>query len=284
MNSIGVMQGRLVPRIDGRIQAFPWRNWQTEFGTAAELGFDAIEFIFEGGEPGIDSHPLLTSSGQAEIRQLVGATGVDVPSICADYFMSEPLFRDSPAQRTRRLNVLRDLIRGAAAVGARLIEIPCVDQSSLTSEAEHDALIAALEAALPLAREQRVNLLLETDLPPHAFAALLSRIDEPEVGANYDTGNSASLGFDTVQEIEAYGDRILNIHIKDRVLHGTTVPLGTGNANFPAFFAALRDRGYDRGFILQTARDPDDVGVARKYLAQVRGWVIEYLAPARGLT
>ena len=279
MNSIGIMQGRLVPRIDGRIQAFPWKNWQTEFDTAAELGFDCIEFIFEG--PMIETHPLLTSSGQAEIRQLVAATGVDVSSICADYFMDQPLFRDAPARRAQRLEVLRDLIRGAAAVGARIIEIPCVDQSSLTSEAEHDALVRALEAALPLAREHRVELLLETDLPPHAFAGLLSRIDEPSVGANYDTGNSASLGFDPLQEIEAYGDRIRNIHIKDRVLHGTTVPLGTGNANFPAFFGALRNQGYDRGFILQTARDPDDVGVARKYLEQVRGWVSEYLAPAR---
>ena len=45
-----------------------------------------------------------------------------------------------------------------------------------------------------------------------------------------DIGNSASLGLNPLDEFEAFGDRILNVHVKDRVLGGTTVPLGLGNA------------------------------------------------------
>ena len=50
-------------------------------------------------------------------------------------------------------------------------------------------------------------------------------------GINYDIGNSACLGYDPEEEINNYGDRIYNVHIKDRLLHGSTVPLGSGNAD-----------------------------------------------------
>jgi L-ribulose-5-phosphate 3-epimerase len=276
VNEIGIMQGRLVPRIDGRIQAFPWTSWQSEFGTAAAVGFDSIEFIFEG--PNHLEHPLLTDAGRADIKGRVRESGIRVSSVCADFFMPNPLFRGSATQRRERLAVLLDLVRGAADVGARKIEIPCVDESSIQTDAERALLVDALRAALPTAEKYGVELLLETDLAPRPFASLLATIESPLVGANYDTGNSAALGYDAREEIAAYGDRILNIHIKDRALKGTTVPLGTGNADFDAVFSALRSRRYAHPFILQTARDPDDVGVARKYLAQVRGWVTTYLS------
>jgi hexulose-6-phosphate isomerase len=96
------------------------------------------------------------------------------------------------------------------------------------------------------------------------------------VRANFDSGNSASLGYDPVKELTTLGELIGNIHIKDRVLHGTTVPLGTGNADFPAIFSTLAAIGYRGPFILQTARDPDHVGVAVRYRDMVRSYLREY--------
>jgi len=46
-NSIGVMQGRLVPKYQGRYQAFPIGMWQDEFKVAKECGLDLIEFILD---------------------------------------------------------------------------------------------------------------------------------------------------------------------------------------------------------------------------------------------
>lgn len=275
MNEIGLMQGRLLPRIDGRIQAFPWQSWQREFPTAAGLGFDSIEFIFEG--PDIEAHPLLTVAGREEIRSLIDSTGVAVSSVCADFFMEEPLFRGSDAERDARGDVLARLTEGAAEVGASAVEIPCVDQSRLSSEAEKAGLLRALEGAYGHAESAGVRLLLETDLPPAEFRELLDRGATPLLGANYDTGNSAASGYDSAEEIRILGDLIGNIHIKDRVFGGTTVPLGTGSADFAATFTALGEIGYSGPFILQTARDDDDVGAARRYHEMVRGWVAEYL-------
>ena len=72
-------------------------------------------------------------------------------------------------------------------------------------------------------------------------------------GINYDIGNSASLGFDTKEEIATYGSGILNVHVKDRVHNGSTVPLGNGNADFESTFNELNKINYKGDFILQTA-------------------------------
>ena len=62
------------------------------------------------------------------------------------------------------------------------------------------------------------------------------------------------MGFDPSDEINLYGKRIKNVHIKDRKLNGSTVPLGEGNADFESIFFNLKDE-YSGNFILQTARD-----------------------------
>jgi hexulose-6-phosphate isomerase len=72
---------------------------------------------------------------------------------------------------------------------------------------------------------------------------------------NYDSGNSASLGYSVTEEFAAYGERIGSVHVKDRVRGGTTVPLGTGETDFESFFAALRRIEYGGDLILQVARD-----------------------------
>jgi L-ribulose-5-phosphate 3-epimerase len=275
MTEIGVMQGRLLPRIDGRIQAFPWKDWPSEFPTARAVGFDTIEFIFEG--PDIRRHPLLMAGGRDAINTAVKDTEVRVGSICADYFMDEPLFRGSVGERDERRQILWDLIDAAAGVGARFVEIPCVDRSSLQSERERSDLVDAISAVLPEAEEKEIGILLETDLPPLEFRSLIDEWSHPLVGANFDSGNSASLGFEPVEEIATLGDAIRNVHIKDRLRGGTTVPLGTGAANFDQVFESLGRIGYDGALILQTARDDDDVGAASRYLAMVRRWSDKYL-------
>ncbi|MNF08488.1 hypothetical protein D3C80_2089240 [compost metagenome] len=64
------------------------------------------------------------------------------------------------------------------------------------------------------------------------------------------------------------------MHVKDRVLGGTTVALGSGNADFPEVFGALRTLGYAGNFILQTARadDGDHAGAIARYRDMTRAW------------
>jgi L-ribulose-5-phosphate 3-epimerase len=270
MRTIGIIQGRLLPPIDGKIQAFPWDDWRGEFDLARDLELGSIEFIFEG--PGLDCHPLLDAGGREEVRSAVRTTGVRVGSICADHFMDHPLHGVPDAEAAGSLAVLERLTRGAADLGIPIIEIPCVDHSSLRSASDQDALVERLTSLVPAASEMGIKLSLETDLPPLPFRRLLDRFDGA-VGANYDTGNSASLGYDPRAEIRTLAELIVNVHIKDRVLAGGTVPLGEGDTRLEDCFLTLAEIGYSGEFILQVARGKDDVDAARRYRAQVAEWI-----------
>ena len=77
-------------------------------------------------------------------------------------------------------------------------------------------------------------------------------------GINYDTGNSASLGFDFDEE-KKYMKYIYNIHIKDRKFRGPSVRLGKGDFDFKNFFLYLKKFNYKGNLILQTARSRNHV-------------------------
>jgi len=104
-------------------------------------------------------------------------------------------------------------------------------------------------------------------------------------GINYDIGNSAAAGFNPIEEIDSYGDRIWNVHVKDRLLNGTTVELGSGNADFIRVFRALAGCEYKGNYILQTARatDGNHVGTLRKYRDMVVQWLQETTVERAGI-
>ena len=58
---------------------------------------------------------------------------------------------------------------------------------------------------------------------------------------NYDIGNSAAQGYNVIEELDTYGNRISDIHIKDRILNGGPVILGNGN-DFDTFLETQTNR------------------------------------------
>ena len=67
-----------------------------------------------------------------------------------------------------------------------------------------------------------------------------------------------------------YGLRILNVHVKDRKLGGTTVPLGTGNAKKDYVFLKLKEIGYSGGLTMQAARGDNDLKTAQEQITYVK--------------
>ena len=266
-NEIGIMQGRLSPRIDGKIQAYPASTWQKEFEIAQEIGYAAIEWIVE--KP-VETNALMTDSGKAEIKKIIASTGVRIDYVCADIFMQQPLVRMTKETKSQNKEYLSAILKNAKEVGAIGVEIPFVDNSSMKSENEKLEFIDVMQDAFKLAKDLDLKLSLETDLPPIEFRELLESIDLDHVQANYDIGNSASLGFDPREELEAYGLKILNVHVKDRKLGSTTVPLGTGNANINFVLQKLQEIGYRGGLTMQAARGENDVETAKEQLKYVR--------------
>ena len=60
------------------------------------------------------------------------------------------------------------------------------------------------------------------------------------------------------------------MHVKDRKLGGTTVPLGTGNADLDLVFKKLYENSYSGGLTMQAARGEDDVRVAKEQFEYVQ--------------
>ena len=252
---VGFMQGRLSPQVDGKIQAFPFSCWQGEFASAERNGFSLMEWTLD--QNNLYANPLLTTAGQNEIRKLCKSHGIMISSLTGDCFMQSPFWKTQGAQRDSLVQDLRSVATACHAAGIRMIVVPLVDNGRIETRAQEDALVEALAKEAHLLASLNVRVVFESDFEPQELARFMARLDPVRFGINYDIGNSAGLGFDPVKEIAAYGDRILNVHIKDRILGGTTVPLGTGNANFDGVFTALAKVGYRGTYILQTARAAD---------------------------
>jgi L-ribulose-5-phosphate 3-epimerase len=269
-NMIGVMQGRLLPKYQGRYQAHPVGYWKDEFFIAKDIGLDCIEFILDFNNS--ESSPLLNNFGIDEIKKVSEQTGIRVRTICADYFMEAPLHSkdDDKADTSQKLMI--NLLNNAEKLGVTDIVIPCVDQSTLLDIQAEDRFIKRLLPMVDIAEKHKINLSLETDLGPQSFVTLLDRFNSTRVTVNYDIGNSASLGYDPIEELGVYGDRITDIHIKDRVLGGASVFLGQGNAKFDYFFKELDKIDYQGPFIMQAYRDEEGVSVFKDQLT----WVKKY--------
>ena len=267
-SSIGIMQGRLSPPVPGRLQAFPWSFWEQEFHHAPACGFDAIEWIFEAD--GYQQNPIWTAAGLERIRQQMITTGVQLHSLCADYFMAHPFFRVSGQERAQSVSVLNRLIVQAASVGIQTILVPVLEVAEIRTDAEKVQLLDSLCGPLSLAAAHGIRLGLETELPAPEYRALVERGDHPALGIYYDTGNAAARGYNIAADVYTLGTYLCSVHIKDRKRGGPSVLLGQGDADFVAFFRALAEVGYTGPLVLQTAFGEDYLGVARAHLKFVK--------------
>lgn len=274
---IGIMQGRLTPSRGRGIQFFPFDNWEEEFRIGQKIDIDEVEFIFDFDR--FAENPLWSEEGLKKIKSLIVETGVGVRHICADFFMRRPFFRVSDKDQEDNIKVLRRLIDAAVAIGAVGIEIPLVDNSSIKTIDEENIFIESLSGCLDYAKEAHIAVGLEIDYPPDRFMHLLEKINHSQIRANYDSGNSAGLGYEPYEEIVAIKNFLSNVHIKDRMLHGTTVPLGTGATNFDRLFMGLRDGAYHGSFILQVCRGPDgeEPATIQNQMAFVQSYIDKYL-------
>lgn len=252
---IGIMQGRLTKPKGRGIQFFPFDNWENEFYTAQKLGLDEIEFIFDFDN--YEKNPLWTSEGIKQIKKLQEETHIQINALCFDYFMRRPFYKAEQENQNfikeENTRIIKRILHSMEQLDIRLIEIPLVDNSSLKDKSEKKAFCEWLRQIVENT-DQSIYFGLETDLNPEDFLAYLQDFNHVRIGANYDSGNSSGLGYDLYKEITTLKDYIFNIHIKDRLYHGTTVQLGTGDADFDRLFQGLKEIGYKHRFILQAAR------------------------------
>lgn len=257
MWDLGIMQGRLTEPKGRGIQFFPFDNWREEFIIAKEIGLKEIEFIFD--YENYEENPIWQGEGK-EVKKISDETGIQIKSVCFDYFMRQPFYKYCGLKKTvvyeENVRIINHILQNMSRIGISLIEIPLVDNSSLKNKREAEEFRDFL---LQIVKNAPDNILfgLETDLPPKQFKEYLDSFKQPRIGANYDSGNSSGIGYLPYEEVTTLKNSIFNVHIKDRVYQGTTVELGTGSADFKELFRGLKEIGYEGSFILQAARGCD---------------------------
>ena len=253
MNKIGFMQGRLSPLVNNQIQSFPFKYWLNEFPLANQLGISCIEWTLD--YPKLHQNPLLLKKYKSKILNISEEHNIKIPSITLDCCMQRPFWKaQNQFLLESLLNDFKLIIYAASDIGANILVLPLVDNGSIESEKEFKLLQNSLSSLSEILTDKQIKIAFESDYSPAKLNDFIGHFDDRLFGINYDSGNSASLGFDPDEEFDLYGERIINIHIKDRILYGSTVRLGVGNTSFKKVFKNIKKINFKGNLILQTAR------------------------------
>ncbi|MET0793357.1 MAG: sugar phosphate isomerase/epimerase family protein [Polyangiaceae bacterium] len=266
---VGVMQGRLSPRPEHRLQAFPHQSWPEEFAQAKHLGFSYLEWIYEAERAA--ENPIASGAGRAAIRACAAQSGLPVGSVCGDYFMIHRLSGGTEQSRRENAAALRELVRWTRELGATRILLPLLETSAVDTPELKRQVSESIRLVCPALEAYDVVLGLEMEIPGREYAQLIHGIGHAQVRAYYDTGNSTAQGLNIESDIEPLLPVLEAVHLKDRVSFGTSRPFGQGNANFAGFFAVLARAGYAGDFLTQHYFDADPQAAAAHSLAFVRG-------------
>ena len=242
------MQGRLSPQIGQSIQAFPIESWQSEFSLANDLGLDGIEWTVD--LVNYQNHPLFC--GKYILHNFIG--GSKSKFVTCDFYMQANLYENVSKNLGIVKEILFELISSKALGTGSTLVIPLVDQGAPRSDLHWKIVLSLFSEITPLLQQYNSQIVFELEISPDDQNKFLCNFDPNRFGINYDIGNSASLGWDPVDEIIKLGNNIKHIHVKDRILNGTTVPLGTGNADFKKVVDSLDKIGYKNNYTLQCAR------------------------------
>ena len=261
---------------------------------ASALGFDGVQIY---ATTGAFSPDALDAAARKSYRELLKKNNLEVSALCGD--MGGHGFQiaaDNPA-RIEMTNRIVDLACEfeTSVVTTHIGVIP-----SDKNDETYKIMLDALTKCGKYAKEHGVTLAIETG--PETADVLYGFVCDTEggVGVNLDPANFVMVtGQDPVAAVKLIGKHIVHTHVKDGVMLKKTdpkiiydyfatggiealnvadffkeVPVGTGDVDFPAYLAALKEIGYD-GYLTierETGADPEaDIILARDTVRKLIG-------------
>jgi sugar phosphate isomerase/epimerase len=233
--------------------------------TMREAGFEEIDL---GALPGVCDHVpfVLDEAAVMQVRDAVAGSGLRVRSVNGDIGDFNAVLNDG--QRETRAVHLQRLLQLTTEVGARALVLPCgaLDHEPVRGLGEDlDTVAAELIRAAGEAARHGVEVWTES---LHFFRlcwnldrarALTQRLAGSPVGVVMDFSHIVASGGDPVEFVEAFGDRIAHVHLRDAVPGNIHLGIGQGEADFAGGLAALAGAGYRGHFSLELeTRDVTD--------------------------
>lgn len=237
----------------------------------ARAGFDGIELTLDDDGPLCPDTPL-------DVFETLAHRAADLPlrvvGLATALFWEFNYASPEAADRRRAHDLTLQMLDRAAAVGAgAILVVPALvgkvgDSRATVSYA--DALYRTADALSTLRYEAEVrgvtiaieNVWNRFLLSPLEAADLIDRVNSPQVGFYFDTGNVLAYGYPE-DWIATLGGRIARVHIKDYDLRrpGSDgfCELGEGSVNWPVVVNSLRNVGYDGPLTYEGGGDVHEV-------------------------
>jgi len=107
---------------------------------------------------------------------------------------------------------------------------------------------------------------------PDLLDRVMKEINSNHLKINFDPANIIMAGFDPVENVYRFADKIVHTHAKDAVKGKLEErPLGQGDVPWPEYLRALKDIGYNGWLTIEreTGDDPvGDIRLAKEFLEQ----------------
>jgi sugar phosphate isomerase/epimerase len=235
-------------------------------------------------------------------RKIAADHGLTIPMLCCspDFTHPDPAFRREQVESEKRW------IDMAAELGGTYCRVLSGQRRpGLLPETGLQYAAECITECLDHAASRKVILILENhykdnywDHPEFAqstemFCELVSRINSPYFGVNYDPSNAYLAGEDPLELLDRVKDRVVTMHASDRYLiEGTLEDLqseedgrgyaarlrhgviGRGLNNFDAIFRTLHDVGFDGWISIEDG--VDGLAQLQESVSFLRGKIEEY--------
>jgi hexulose-6-phosphate isomerase len=244
---LGILQGRLSPPVDNKIQEFPFNTWKNEFKQIEQINLNHIEWIITKNS--YINNPLF----------LYDLKKYKISSICCDHIIDENIIKFSYLHQQ-----LADVCSFAIKNNINNISIPLLEDSNMENDNKRKEFI---DSILKIKDNfSQLNFIFETELSPEKTLEIVEKNNDFFV--TYDTGNVTSYLKEHEKYIKILKNKIMNVHLKDRTFDGKTVLPFTGDTDFKLIFKFLKEINYNSLYTLQIAREK--TGFEKKYIKKYK--------------
>lgn len=188
--------------------------------------------------------------------------------------------------RSKHVEILEDVelvVNRLNQLNGKTLGITVGNAGRIKTEAELDAQAELLKKIMKLCEKYEVqpnlhNHTFEVENDLHDFKGIITRVPDLKLGP--DINWLIRAGVDPVWFINAYGDRMVYLHIRDQEADGEwTKVVGEGVTDFPAIAKALKEVGFKGSAAIELAFEEPPEGpvreewkCSREYVKEIFGW------------
>ena len=238
--------------IAGRMSLAEWARM------GVELGLDAVD-------ASILFFPDRSPQALARARREVEGQGMSLLMMSTYPDYTHP----DPAQRAHEIDLARETVDVAAALGLRYVRAIAGQAHPETGRAEGIAwAVEGLRRTVEHARGTGVEIVYENhdqagvmqyrdfSAPQDVFLEIVEATAGFDLGVNYDTGNAVALTPDALSLLDQVIDRVRTLHASDTSAVGEHISptvIGTGLVPFSAIFRRLQQAGWEGWISIEEA-------------------------------